>query len=92
MEKNSILSLHLAPNLRERMGKKSILSLYLAPNLCEKMEKNPSSHSTWRQIFVRGWKKKFHPLTEYHCRFMLLPLPVVVVVVLFIAFQEQWLA
>jgi hypothetical protein len=41
------------------MEKNSILSLHLAPNLCERMEKKiPSSHSTWRQIFVRGWEKK----------------------------------
>jgi hypothetical protein len=53
------------------MEKKSILSLYLVPNLHERME------------------KKFHPLTEYHCRFMLLALPIVVVVVLFVAFLEQ---
>jgi hypothetical protein len=92
------------------MEKNSILSLHLVPNLCERMEKIPSSHYTWRQIFMRGWKKnsilslhlapnlrermgkKFRPLTEYHRRFMLLALPIVVVVVLFIAFREQWLA
>ncbi len=39
-KKNSILSLTLAPNLRERMEKKlsSILSLTFVPNLCERME------------------------------------------------------
>jgi hypothetical protein len=59
MEKNSILSLKLAPNHHERMEKNcermekiSILSLTLAPNLRERMEKNRERMG-----------KKFHPLT-----------------------------
>jgi hypothetical protein len=52
MEKNSILSLHLAPNLHERMKKKSILSLHLAPNLCERMEKNIQPLTEYHRCFM----------------------------------------
>jgi hypothetical protein len=108
-KKKSILSLHLATNLCERMGKKFILSLLLAPNLCERMEKTSILSLHLAPNLCERMGKKFHPYTgmipnlnfivsyylcsskTYHRRFMLLALPVVVVAVLFVAFQEQWL-
>ncbi len=50
----------LAPNLHERMEENFfILSLFLAPNLRERMEKKFHPLTPyWRQICVRGWKKK----------------------------------
>ncbi len=74
------------------MGKNSILSLHLTPNLCERMEKNSILSLKWSQISTSLLVTSCAPLKKYHRRFMLLALPVVVVVVLFVAFQEQWLA
>jgi hypothetical protein len=73
MEKKSILTLHLAPNLRERMEKKIHPLTGMIPNL------------NFVVIYYLCSSKKYH-----RC-FMLLTLPVAVVVVLFVAFQEQWL-
>jgi hypothetical protein len=67
-KKNSILSLHLLPNLRERMEKKFHPLTGIIPNL-----------NFVVSYYVCSSKR-------YHLCFMLLALPVVVVVVLFIAF------
>ncbi len=57
-KKNSILSLFLVPNLCERMEKNSILSLHIGTKFAwEDGKIFPSSHSSWHQIFMRGWKK-----------------------------------
>jgi hypothetical protein len=53
-EKNSILSLFLAPNLHERIEKKFILSLHIGAKFaCKDGKKIPPSHWNWHQICER---------------------------------------